>query len=415
MAQKISPVPLLNWLQVQNYIRWGGLLFWSVLLAASLTRNLRQAELNLQEYARITARTAFAKDVLYRRWSSNHGGVYVAITAETQPNPYLKDVPGRDITATNGTVYTLINPAYMTREVFELQEADIGVLGHITSLNPIRPQNAADPWETAALQAFENGTKEVSSVETLNGQSFMRLMRPLFVEERCLTCHAKQNYTLGQVRGGISESVPLTPLRTAGESDIQNQVIGHIVIWLAGIIGMLVAFSALNRSLSRQKQVEDKLVEMSMRDGLTGLFNRAYFEEFFRYADDLKTKPITLLVADIDGLKYVNDVHGHKAGDDLIQRAADMLQGAFRTEDIVARIGGDEFVVVLTGVDEARAEEMLARLCEYQAENNTNHADIPLVLSTGMATTAQGGSLEATFKLADQRMYAEKKQRKAKS
>ena len=93
-----------------------------------------------------------------------------------------------------------------------------GVIGHITSLNPIRPENGPDDWEAGALRAFDQGAAEVSTVATYQNDPYMRLMRPLYVEENCLPCHAKQGYVVGQVRGGISENVPLAPLDQASRS-----------------------------------------------------------------------------------------------------------------------------------------------------------------------------------------------------
>jgi hypothetical protein len=101
-----------------------------------------------------------------------HGGVYVPVTEETQPNPYLSDVPERDLITPSGRHLTLINPAYMTRQVYELMKESYGVRGHITSLNPIRPENKPDTWETQALRAFESGKTEVSSIEKIEGKEF---------------------------------------------------------------------------------------------------------------------------------------------------------------------------------------------------------------------------------------------------
>jgi len=102
----------------------------------------------------------------------------VPISEKTIPNPYL-DEPNRDITGPSGTRLTLMNHAYMTRQVHELAKEAYNVHGHITSLKPIRPENAPDPWEARALGAFEAGKEEVSSVEEIEGESYMRLMRPL--------------------------------------------------------------------------------------------------------------------------------------------------------------------------------------------------------------------------------------------
>jgi len=104
-----------------------------------------------------------------------------------------------------------MNPAYMTRQVHELAKEAYNVHGHITSLKPIRPENAPDPWEVRALGFFEAGKEEVNSVEEIEGESYMRLMRPLMTEEDCLRCHVDQGYKLGDVRGGLSVAIPMAP------------------------------------------------------------------------------------------------------------------------------------------------------------------------------------------------------------
>lgn len=190
---------------------WVLAVVWTLIITASLVWNVIQGRRNTLEAARIQARAAFEKDVIYRRWNAEYGGVYVLLTERTQPNPYL-DVPERDITTPLGRSLTLINPAYMTRQVHELAEEQYGVLGHITSLNPIRPDNAPDPWETEALRTFERGKTEYSSVEKIEGKEYMCLMRPLITEKGCLKCHAAQGYEEGDISGGISVSVPLEPL-----------------------------------------------------------------------------------------------------------------------------------------------------------------------------------------------------------
>lgn len=177
-------------LRLEHYV-WVLAAVWTIVVAASLVWNLFQIKKEILEEARIQAQVAFEKDIVYRQWNAGHGGVYVPVTEETQPNPYLSDMPERDITTPSGKRLTLMNPAYMTRKVHELAKEKYRVLGHITSLNPIRPENAPDPWETKALQAFERGEIEISSVEEIEGKEYMRLMRPLIVEKECLKCHAK--------------------------------------------------------------------------------------------------------------------------------------------------------------------------------------------------------------------------------
>jgi signal transduction histidine kinase len=125
----------------------------------------------------------------------------------------------------------------MTRNVYELTKVEYGLRGHITSLNPIRAENAPDPWEAKALRAFEKGEREISSIEEIESQEFMRLMSPLITEKKCLKCHAKQGYQEGDIRGGISVSVPMGPLRAIAHKNEVTLVIAHVLLWLAGLAG----------------------------------------------------------------------------------------------------------------------------------------------------------------------------------
>ena len=231
---------------------------WSVIVSASLIWNGSQQKQTTLSMARIQARVAHQKDVTYRRWSAKHGGVYVPVSEETIPNPYL-GTPERDITTPSGSSLTLMNPAYMTRQVHELAEKAYGIHGHITSLNPIRPENAPDPWESKALKAFESETEEVSSIEEMGGKVYMRLMRPLLTEKSCLKCHSAQGYKAGDVRGGISVSIPMAPLWTIERSHMLTLSVAHGLIWLIGLLGIGVGTRRLGHQIDQRKRTEEKL------------------------------------------------------------------------------------------------------------------------------------------------------------
>jgi PAS domain S-box-containing protein len=224
-------------------------LFWTLLIILSYAFFYVLQRNNYYKTARAEAHIAFQKDTLYRKWVSNHGGVYVPITEQTPPNPNLSHIPERDIQTPSGKQLTLVNPAYMTRQVFEQAAKENNfVQGHITSLKPIRPENAPDPWEQSALKAFEAGPEEVSSVGTINGRPYMRLMHPFFVEQPCLKCHAAQGYKLGDIRGGISVSVPMS-LFTANSWHLLAGTAGtHFLIWALGT--SLISFGSRKLSAS---------------------------------------------------------------------------------------------------------------------------------------------------------------------
>ncbi len=227
---------------------------WTVVVAASLIWNVFEVKHATLEVARIQARFAYEEDVFYRRWNALHVGVYVPVTEETQPNPYLSHIPDRDIRMPSGKLLTLMNPAYMTRQVHELAEKKLGIRGHITSLNPIRPENFPDPWETRALQAFESGQTEISSVEEMEGKEYMRLMRPLVTEKGCLECHAAQGYKEGDIRGGISISIPMASLQAIARTSMLTFGLGHALLWLMGLGGIALATERLKQRESARRQ-----------------------------------------------------------------------------------------------------------------------------------------------------------------
>jgi PAS domain S-box-containing protein len=235
------------------------MLLWIALVGASLFLNWRQAERSMSDLALIESRSSFNKDLVYRRWATMHGGVYVPPTDETPPNPHLSEVPNRDVETTTGKKLTLVNPAYMTRQVHELGREQYGTLGHITSLNPIRPENHADPWEMKSLEAFEIGYREVSSVEIMDGQPFLRFMQPMITEVGCLKCHTTQGYKLGDIRGGISVSVPLAPyLEAAGHQQVLF-ALGHGLIGVLGLLGLWLGGQALASSQEAMREGHERL------------------------------------------------------------------------------------------------------------------------------------------------------------
>jgi len=236
---------------------------WTIIIAASLIWSLIRTKEETLEGAHIQAHISYVKDILYRRWNAMHGGVYVPVTEETQPNPYLSDVPERDLITPSGRHLTLINPAYMTRQVYELMKENYGIRGHITSLNPIRPENKPDTWETQALRAFESGKTEISSIEKIEGKDYFRLMHPFVTEENCLKCHAKQGYMEGDIRGGISVSIPMEPLRAIENRHIWTFAAVHGLLWLVGLGGISWSMRRIRQSEEERNQAEEGLRKMT--------------------------------------------------------------------------------------------------------------------------------------------------------
>ena len=155
----------------------------------------------------------------------------------------------------------------MTRQVYELARNNRKFIGngHLTSLNPIRPENAPDVWEKQALLSFEKGTMEASEMVQIKGQPFMRLMRAFITEKSCLKCHAAQGYKVGDVRGGLSITTPVQPLMDASRTQISGSLAAHGFIWLLGLTITGLGSRQLIRNTRSQKQVETELQEQAVR------------------------------------------------------------------------------------------------------------------------------------------------------
>jgi diguanylate cyclase (GGDEF)-like protein len=171
---------------------------------------------------------------------------------------------------------------------------------------------------------------------------------------------------------------------------------------------LAVAFNSLMDLVQRN---EERLYYLTVHDNLTGLYNRTYFEAELERIAKGRNFPISIIVADVDGLKLVNDTLGHSAGDRLIKDAARLLLEAFRAEDVVSRIGGDEFAVLLGETNAEAAEEALQRVRGLVAAHSSADT-FRLGLSLGVATAHSGAMMNEAMILADQRMYHEKAAKK---
>jgi diguanylate cyclase (GGDEF)-like protein len=160
--------------------------------------------------------------------------------------------------------------------------------------------------------------------------------------------------------------------------------------------------------VTERKMVEEQLKQASIHDALTGLYNRRLFEEEMARLDRGRRFPVSIVMADLNHLKVTNDRDGHAAGDVLLQRCAEILSAAFRAEDVIARIGGDEFAVLLPDTDVASAEQSLRRVRCALDEHNAAFEGISLSIAFGVSTAEQGVALTEALKEADARMYEDK-------
>lgn len=210
---------------------------WTIGIALALAVEFRHHYSSARELARAEVRTQYDWMVTLRSWLASHGGVYVPMTEQTPSNPYL-DVPEKDIQTPSGKKLTLMNPAYVTRQIYAEFYDKMGMKGHLISLRLLNPNNRPDEWERAGLEEFEKGSIEKFEFANIGGIQHLRLMRPLYVEKACLQCHAKQGYKVGDIRGGLSLSVPAEKYFVKAWEGIRNSLLTYIAIWLTGVAAL---------------------------------------------------------------------------------------------------------------------------------------------------------------------------------
>lgn len=171
------------------------------------------------------------------------------------------------------------------------------------------------------------------------------------------------------------------------------------------------------RDVTERKNYEAKLQYISFHDQLTGLYNRSYYENELKRLDSSREHPIAIISADIDGVKLINDTFGHSEGDRYIQRGAELLKSTLRASDILARIGGDEFAIILPRITQEKGQKLVERIHHQIEESNRRETtSLPLSISIGLAVSESSEqSLEETYKKADKAMYVDKLQRGEKA
>ena len=378
---------------------------WIILIGTSFVWNDLNANKEQKTLAFQTARSFFNQVLISRSWNAMHGGVYVPVTQDTQPNPYLND-PLRDINVNGNLKLTKVNPSFMTRQIAEIAAKREGTHFHLTSLRPIRPENGPTPREEEALKAFEKGTQEIGQIVDDESKKTFFYMAPLKTEKECMPCHAEHGYKEGDIRGGISVTLPFVP-----QIPFITLIMGHVVIGLAGLVGIVLFGTKLNEAY-------ELIRSQAVTDDLTGIPNRRSFLDRTRTEFNRSQRnkyALSVIMIDIDHFKSYNDTYGHERGDECLKKVALAIQKTLkRPSDFCARYGGEEFIVVLPYTTQEGAlfiaEEIRAAVKNLGIQHEKSSPAGIVSISLGVATAGNTLSIsyEDLIRQSDKALYLAK-------
>ncbi len=444
-----------------------GLLFSSLLISLYY---LYYEQGQLERLLIKQSRFVFNQIQITRRWNASHGGVYVFLEEGEQPNPYLYKVsPGQggkvdvepELIDQQGRRLGLINPATMTRQLSVDSELHSEISFHLTSLKLINPSNKPDAFEKDSLIAFEKGALEKTQYGEKNGRPYFRYMAPLKINQDCLRCHGFQGYQVGDIRGGISVSIPIseeldfsyrkrgetfafvilifistilllsisirrlisTPLNklTQMGANIGNGKLAESALFNAndemGKLGSVLIESdqALQSKQEKLESYAEDMTQKALFDSLTKLANRELFFDRLNTAITQAQRfsyAVAVLFIDLDRFKLINDELGHEMGDELLVEVAARLQTCVRKDDTVARVGGDEFAIVLSHLETQEndwgfvVEKLIAELSRAFILNGNEYF---IGCSVGISEFPDDGKIASELlRKADEAMYAVK-------
>ncbi|WP_462325704.1 response regulator [Desulfoplanes sp.] len=407
---------------------------WSVFMAALIFWTAWQEKQHTMLMARAQARSYFDEVVYTRAWNSAHGGVYVFEGPGCCPNPYLT-VPDAQIRTADGRSLVKINPAYMTRQLSDIAQDRGGVRFRMASLNPLRPGNKADGWETRAIDHFETGrAKDSFALATIQGHPVFRYIAPLEAEEQCLQCHRGKGILPGTILGGISVSFDAAPFLDAFSRSVGTIHVVFFLIWIAGLLGILTStwiISKKNAELALANNAKALFMANmchDMRTPLVGIMGVA--ERLLRRGPAPDEKRLTELVGSSASslLEIVNDITDYSRLEqmsvalraetfdlhELVDQALEIFRfeserkhvafGLFMEDNVPAWVRGDgfRFKQILTNIvgNAVKFTDAGAIRVTMRARDDATRGEGCIMLETVVTDTGQGiapGQEEAIF------------------
>jgi diguanylate cyclase (GGDEF)-like protein len=322
---------------------------------------------------RETARRDLARSEEYARGLFEHSPVSLWVEDFSSVKRPLDEV--RELGITDFRVFTDVHPEFVYRCMSEIRVLDVN----------------------AQTLAMFMAPDKATLLRRL-GDVFRGDMEESFKEQLIDLWHGK----LFQLREVVNYALDGTELHVL----LQFSVLpGHEHDWSLVQVALT--------DITARKKAEAYLEFLGKHDVLTRLYNRSFYVDELNRLERKAVSPVAIIIADLNGLKEANDRLGHAAGDDLLRRVGEVLTEAVEKPNHAARIGGDEFAILLPGADEKEARAMIETIEKLIDLNNQYYSSLALSLAMGFAARRPGERLEATAQRADAMMYVAKREAEA--
>lgn len=248
------------------------IIIWTIaILLAEYWNSRTQKEITSQIVTNV-AKAEFNKNMAYRKWISEHGGIYIEPSEKTPPNPHLKHVKDRDIVSTSGKKLTLMNSSYVLRDMMNDYSKEYGVKGKISSIRALNPDNQANIWERNAIEEFKSGVDEKIEITGTHKNEYLRFMKPMKMRQSCQKCHGHLGFKNGSILGGLSISIPMYEYRQKELQAVNTIRYTALIIWLLGLISILVIMKLiLDNHKQKQKDIDELIISHKVLDNMQDL------------------------------------------------------------------------------------------------------------------------------------------------
>ena len=306
------------------------------------------------------------------------------------------------------------------QEVYDSEQKLVATEGFITDITERKlAEKALRQSEERFRTIFDEAPLGMGIFDSINGEAYQVNARYAEIvgrtKEEVLSLNWKEYSHPDEIEKNLNNHKLLNADKIPGFSMNKRYIKpGGSIVWVNMTIAPFMYEESSNpchlcmiEDITERKQAEEEIIYLSYYDQLTGLFNRRYYEEELRKIDTVRNLPLSLVMADVNGLKLINDAFGHMAGDQLLKRVANIIRGECRADDIVARIGGDEFILLLPKTDIIEAEKIIESINYKISSEKINN--IIYSVSFGLGTKRYiTENITKIYKQAEEQMYRNK-------